>query len=224
MTKRSKIALACGVTGAAFVAGSLAWAAIPDSSGVIHGCYHVDAKGQIDGNSTIRLIDPAATAGKPNSADCKKGEKALDWNAQGPTGPTGPTGDTGATGPTGPTGPNGDTGATGPTGPTGPRGPADLPPVDAFTPTQLVQGAVLTCTTTNTTATLTTCAGLKLNGLDVRLAVSDANRVCNTVTAAGFSSGTGTGNAANPHFIWTGTQWALSSATDAPMSTLNCNI
>jgi hypothetical protein len=87
-----------------------------------------------------------------------------------------------------------------------------------------VRSAILTCATTNTTATITTCGGLKLNGLDVRLNVPEANRICNTVTGAGFTSASGSGNAGNPHFFWTGTAWALTSVTEAPMNNLNCVI
>jgi hypothetical protein len=66
-------------------------------------------------------------------------------------------------------------------------------------------------------------AGLKLNGLDVRLNIPEATRICNTFTGAGFISASGSGNAANPHFFWTGTAWALTSPTEAPMNNLNCN-
>lgn len=146
----------------------------------------------------------------------------------GPAGPAGPQGAPGtdgapgAQGPAGPAGPQGPQGAQGPTGPQGARGPADLPAVGEFTPTQLVQGAILTCTTISSTGTIATCNGLKLNGLDVRLAVTEANRVCNTVTGLGFSSAGGGGTAANPHFFWNGTAWALTSSTDAPMNSINC--
>jgi hypothetical protein len=87
-----------------------------------------------------------------------------------------------------------------------------------------VQSAILTCATTNNTATIATCGGLKLNGLDVRLDFPEANRICNTVTGAGLSSANGSGAAGNPHFIWTGSAWTLSSAAAAPMNNLNCNV
>jgi len=195
---RFLLGLVAGVTAASGVA--VAFASIPDNGGVIHGCYL--------SNGNLRVIDSPSTT-------CKSNETPLDWNAQGTTGAAGPTGATG------PTGTHGDTAAT---GPTGPRGAADLPPVDTFTPTQLVQGAILTCTTTSTSATNTICQVLKLNGLDVELELPEAARICNTVTGAGFNSGTGSGLADNPHFVWTGTPWALSSTSDAPIDNLNCNI
>ena len=97
-----------GVLVGALVGGSVAYASIPDSSGIIHGCYQKNI-----GN--LRVVDPSTDA-------CRPSEVGLDWNQTGPTGaagPTGPKGGTGATGRTGPTGSGGPTGATGPTGPAG---------------------------------------------------------------------------------------------------------
>jgi hypothetical protein len=84
----------------AATAGGIAYAAIPDSGGTIHGCYTKDG--------TLRVIDPAAS----QSCDPKR-EAALDWNVQGQQGPAGPAG------PTGPAGPQGPAGTTGPQGPAG---------------------------------------------------------------------------------------------------------
>jgi hypothetical protein len=209
--------------------GGIAYASIPDSNGVIHACY-------LKTTGKLRVID---SGGK----GCQAGEKPLNWSqtgatgtlgATGPTGPTGPTGQTGATGPTGPTGatgatgPTGATGAsgeTGPTGPTGPQGPADLLPLDAFTPTQLVQGAILTCASTINTATFALCdASPKLNGMDIRASFIEANRICATVTGAIAFAISGSGLAGNPHFIWTGTAWALSSAPASPLISIECNL
>ncbi len=82
----------------AATAGGIAYAAIPDSGGTIHGCYSTK-------DGTLRVIDPSA------SQICDpKHEGALDWNVQGQQGPAGPTG---------PAGPQGSPGATGPEGPAG---------------------------------------------------------------------------------------------------------
>jgi hypothetical protein len=67
------------------VAG-IAYATIPDSGGVIHGCYTTK-------DGSLRVIDPGAGG----ACDAKK-ETALDWNQTGPTGATGPQGPTGPTG------------------------------------------------------------------------------------------------------------------------------
>ena len=91
----------------ALVGAGIAYAAIPDSSGVIHGCYSTK-------NGALRVID--------SSAKCANGEVALNWNQQGPKGDTGATGPQGAVGPQGPAGPKGDTGAAGPQGAPGPAG------------------------------------------------------------------------------------------------------
>jgi Collagen triple helix repeat (20 copies) len=81
------------------VAAGVSYASIPDSKGVIHGCY---AK-----NGALFVIDSAKT--------CAGGQTALNWNQAGPQGPAGPAG---------PAGPKGDAGAAGPAGPAGAAGPA----------------------------------------------------------------------------------------------------
>ena len=70
------------VAGFALCAG-IAYASIPDSGGVIHGCY-----ANKDGN--LRVID----TGSGGACDAKK-ETPLNWNQKGPTGARGPTGPTG---------------------------------------------------------------------------------------------------------------------------------
>jgi hypothetical protein len=89
-------------------AGGIAYASIPDASGVIHGCY-------LTKNGSLRVIQ------SPGSA-CTSGETALNWSETGPKGATGTNGTNGATGPTGPTGTAGTNGTNGATGPTGPSG------------------------------------------------------------------------------------------------------
>jgi hypothetical protein len=125
---RARWLLGGAVVGAIF-AGGAAFAAIPDSSGVINGCYQKNV-----GN--LRVIDSSA------GDSCRPSEIGISWSQTGPQGPPGPqgvqgpkgdtgaTGATGATGPVGPVGPagaKGDTGATGATGATGPVGPVGPP-------------------------------------------------------------------------------------------------
>ena len=64
-------------------ATGVAYAAIPDAGGVIHGCYS-KSKG------ALRIVD------SEQGEACSANETALDWNH------TGPPGATGATGPAGP--------------------------------------------------------------------------------------------------------------------------
>src|SRR5207237_1109993 len=100
--------------------GGIAYATIPDLSGLISACY--------SGTSgALRVID--ITAGQK----CSATEKTLSWNQTGPAGPQGVKGDTGAagaqglkgdTGAAGAQGLKGDTGAAGAQGPAGPPGPA----------------------------------------------------------------------------------------------------
>lgn len=53
------------------IVGGTALAQIPDSDGVIHGCY---AR-----NGALRVIDASSQA-------CKRGETAISWNQAGPQG------------------------------------------------------------------------------------------------------------------------------------------
>jgi hypothetical protein len=100
---RSAIAVV-GVLTATVVMTGLAYASIPGSNGVIHGCYKTGGT-----NHAVTVVD--------SSAQCPGGYTSLKWNQSGPQGPAG------AAGPKGATGPMGATGATGPQGPAGPDGP-----------------------------------------------------------------------------------------------------
>ena len=67
----------------------------------------------------LRTVDSAAK--------CKRDERAMQWNVQGPQGSPGAQGQAGPAGPagsTGPVGPAGQPGSAGPVGPAGPAGPA----------------------------------------------------------------------------------------------------
>lgn len=80
----------------AAVLGGAAYAAIPDSSGLIHGCYD-------NQSGKLRVFDADETHPKV----CGNGETPLSWSQQGPQGvpgPPGPKGDPGETGPQGPAG------------------------------------------------------------------------------------------------------------------------
>jgi hypothetical protein len=202
------------------IAGGVTYAVADiGGGGVINGCY----KSQ---NGQLRVIDPATD-------HCLPSETAISWSQTGPQGPPGPTGpagpqgpkgDTGPAGPAGPAGPQGPKGDTGPAGPQGPPGLSGLPPVDSFTPTQIVNAAILTCTSTSTTATTTECDGPKLNGLDIRFGIAEANAICNVVTGGGFSFVFTNSLAAVPYFIWNGSNWALSSTATNRIVSFACNL
>jgi hypothetical protein len=126
-----KLAIALVVS---LVIAGFAYAAIPDSSGVIQGCYSKK-------NGALRVIDSSAT--------CASTEAALSWNQKGPKGDTGPPGPAGPAGPAGlagPAGPKGDTGPAGPLGPkgdtgaAGPQGPKGDPGVTGATGAQGPKG------------------------------------------------------------------------------------
>ena len=74
--RRLAIAVATGVVA---VGGftAVAYAAIPDTQGVIHGCYNTN-------NGDLRVVnDPSS---------CRNGETSLTWNQTGPQGAAGPQG------------------------------------------------------------------------------------------------------------------------------------
>jgi hypothetical protein len=110
MTKSSKWQ-ACSLMAlavAGVVAGGIAFATIPDGSGVIHACY-------TKSGGSLRVIDSSVTS-------CGQNETALTWNNVGPRGPQGLPGPQGPVGPAGPQGPEGATGPAAPQGPAGPEG------------------------------------------------------------------------------------------------------
>jgi len=94
----------------------LAAASIPDSGGVIHGCYKASTNGSV---SQLGVVDTAKAGGH-----CPSNQKAVTWNQTGPQGPAGAKGDTGVQGPKGDTGATGAQGPKGDTGDPGPQGPA----------------------------------------------------------------------------------------------------
>lgn len=78
-TPRGAIA-ATAAAAALLVVGGVAYATIPDATGVIHGCYSTK-------DGSLRVIDTGAL----QSCDPRK-ETTLDWNQTGPAGPQGPPG------------------------------------------------------------------------------------------------------------------------------------
>lgn len=60
---------------AVLLVGGIAWATIPDSQGVIHGCYRPDG--------TLRVVDEGVA--------CRQSETAISWNQQGQSGDRGPS-------------------------------------------------------------------------------------------------------------------------------------
>jgi hypothetical protein len=81
--------VALAIVGIALVVGGIAYAAIPDGSGVIHGCYQKN-------QGTLRVIDTGTTQ------TCSSSEAPLTWSQTGPQGQPGEQGEQGPPGPTGP--------------------------------------------------------------------------------------------------------------------------
>lgn len=76
------------VVGFALV-GGIAYANIPDSSGVIHGCYKKSSANQ----GTLRVVD------SEKGQTCSSNESSVNWNQTGPPGPPGQQGQQGPPGP-----------------------------------------------------------------------------------------------------------------------------
>jgi hypothetical protein len=102
--KGRHIGLAAIVVAVALTGGAIAYANIPDSGGVIHGCYKKTSPNQ----GTLRVIDTE------QGQTCSASEKAVEWNQTGPQGPAGPQGPEGAPGPQGEPGPQGPPGSATP--------------------------------------------------------------------------------------------------------------
>ncbi|TMM12587.1 MAG: type VI secretion system tube protein Hcp, partial [Actinobacteria bacterium] len=86
--RRARAALLV-LVGAIAGGAALAVADIPDTGGVIHGCFTVDSGGAPKPAPNFYVIDPGA------GQSCKTGERSLNWSAQGPPGPQGPRGPAG---------------------------------------------------------------------------------------------------------------------------------
>ena len=75
----------------ALLVGGIAYATVPDGSGVIHGCYQKN-------QGSLRIIDTG------QAQTCSSSESPLNWSQTGPQGPQGPQGTQGPQGPQGPSG------------------------------------------------------------------------------------------------------------------------
>src|SRR5262249_58938858 len=95
--KLHRFSLVLGIVVGAAAAGAIAFAAIPNQSGVIRGCYGKN-------HGQLRLSDEG----------CMPSEKKIVWNQQGRQGAVGPQGAGGPQGAAGPQGPAGPQGAVGP--------------------------------------------------------------------------------------------------------------
>ena len=83
-----------------FALAGAAWAAIPDSSGVFHGCVS-------NRTGVLRVIDSSKTGLAGHCFTHHQAETAITWNQTGPQGPAGVQGPAGPAGQTGPHGPPG---------------------------------------------------------------------------------------------------------------------
>jgi type VI protein secretion system component Hcp len=91
---------------AGLVAG-VAFASVPDSGGVIHGCMVTSPVLFGPAKGTVRIIDAATDK-------CQGNETAIQWSQTGPAGADGAAGPTGLQGPQGPQGSQGPAGKDAP--------------------------------------------------------------------------------------------------------------
>jgi hypothetical protein len=108
---KRKLVLATAALVVLSAAGTI-MAASSSGDGTIRACQHIR-------HGLLRIPAPAAS--------CKKNEKTVEWNKEGPVGPAGPAGEPGPAGPAGETGPAGPKGEAGPAGEAGPPGPKGDP-------------------------------------------------------------------------------------------------
>lgn len=90
---------------------------------------------------------------------------------------------------------------------------------------QIVEGAIVTCTATPTSAGLTGCQGIKLNGLSINGVPgfdANGNAVCNVITGGHWAAIFFDPVTAGPQFTWNGTNWTLASAAAQPITDLYC--
>jgi hypothetical protein len=71
-------------------AGGIAYASVPDSSGLIHGCYNPNGVTAVNGTA-LNIIDR-------DKASCSKNQQEISWSQTGPPGPKGDKGDQGPSG------------------------------------------------------------------------------------------------------------------------------
>lgn len=165
-------------------------------------------------NGTTKKIEPVITQIPVGDPRCANGGTLLmieEKELVTCNGAAGAQGAQGIQGIQGAQGAQGDAGA-----------PAIEPVLGQFLPSQVVKGAVLTCTSVSATATAVTCNGMKLNGLDLRLSPVDANVICGAVSGKGYNTANGLGTTSSFVSFTNGT-WAIGTGTVSPMQNLVCN-
>lgn len=105
------------VSGAVFVVGGAALASAASSSSTSTNAVLYACAGPLLGE--LRLVNAPS--------DCRRNERSVSWNVQGPAGPQGPAGAQGVAGSPGVTGAQGPQGVAGEPGPAGPQGPEGIP-------------------------------------------------------------------------------------------------
>ncbi len=112
----------------------------------------------------------------------------------------------------GPQGIQGLPGTPGLQGVPGTPGLDGIPLAGQFTLTQNIHGAILTCTSVGVVGAITSCQGVKLNGMDMQ-ASSGILAICTAVTGKNPAGNGGNTGTTNPYLSWNGTKWEVNSGT-----------
>jgi hypothetical protein len=84
ITVGSRVLVAALTASVGVIAAGVTYAAIPDSGGVIHGCYNPNGA-QAPNGTTLNILDSA-------EASCKNNQTEITWNQTGPPGSAGSDG------------------------------------------------------------------------------------------------------------------------------------
>lgn len=191
------------------LAGSVAVASIPDSAGVIHGCFQ-------EKTGLLRVIDQSTNG-------CRPDETAIQWNQSGPQGPAGPQG------PTGPAGPPGSVGSplyldfVGSCG-SGTNGPPAQRNAFGFVIGTFTSPVGVGCASGSTFQMHQTFDFQNVNGPGGLFASGSGTATCNPCTVAGRTGSVSfsltvvgpvaTDDSGNPAGSLLGGTWTITAATD----------
>ena len=94
-------------------------------------------------------------------------------------------------------------------------------PLGQFLLSQIIEGAVLTCSLVSVTSVVT-CVDPRLNGLLIRFGLGEINAICTRVTGHGYALANGFGDS-SPPYAWNGSAWGPGPPThNGFLTKLNC--
>jgi hypothetical protein len=184
------------------------------------------AEGAQGAQGAAGLDGQAAAKGEKGDpgAQGQQGLQGIQGNQglQGATGNDGKDGVDGVNGTDGKDGVDGTDGVDGKDGVNGKDAPVAI--LGQFLASQLSAGMVVECASTNLSAGLAECRGMKVNGLDLYLGPKEANAICMGITGKGYDSASGLGVVPAPWLsVKADGSWQVAAAGNAsPMQNLTC--